>query len=253
MEYSINALAKLSGVTGRTLRWYDEIGLLKPARTNSAGYRIYGPEQVNRLQDILFYRAIGVPLSSIRTILDAPDFDRQTALQSHLATLEQQKDQLDAMILTVRKTLSALQGETAMTDHEKFEAFKRKAVEENETAYGKEARAKYGDRAVDESHDKLMGLSPENHQRWQQLDREILAALAAAVESGTAPDSEIGCSIAAMHKEWLSFTLPQYTPQIHAGIAMMYTADQRFTAYYDKTAPGCAAFLREAILSFTNN
>ena len=253
MEYSINALAKLSGVTGRTLRWYDEIGLLKPLRTNSAGYRIYGPEQVNRLQDILFYRALGVPLSSIRTILDAPDFDRQTALQSHLATLEQQKDQLDAMILTVRKTLSTLQGETAMTDYEKFEAFKRKAVEESETAYGKEARAKYGDRAVDESHAKLMGLSPRDHQRWQQLDAEILSALASAVERGIDPDSDTGRSIAAMHKEWLSFTLPQYTPQIHAGIAMMYTADERFTAYYDKTVPGCAAFLRDAILAYTNN
>ena len=140
-----------------------------------------------------------------------------------------------------------------MTDHEKFEAFKRRAVEEQDAAYGKEARAKYGDSAVDESHAKLMGLSPENHQRWQQLDGEILAALAAAVDGGIAPDSETGRNIAAMHKEWLSFTLPQYTPQIHAGIAMMYTADQRFTVYYDKAAPGCAAFLREAILSFTNN
>ncbi len=253
MEYSINALAKLSGITSRTLRWYDETGLLKPLRTTAAGYRIYGPEQVNRLQDILFYRALGFELSTIRAILDDPDFDRQTALQSHLAALEQQKTQLDGLIRSVRKTLSALQGETTMTDHEKFEAFKRQAVEENESKYGKEAREKYGNKAVDESHAKMMGLSPENHQRWQQLDGEILSSLAAAVESGAAPDSEIGRSIAAMHKEWLSFTLPQYTPQIHAGLAMMYTADERFTAYYDKTVSGCAAFLQDAILAYTNN
>jgi DNA-binding transcriptional MerR regulator len=148
MEYSINALAKLAGITPRTLRWYDETGLLKPLRTTSAGYRVYGPQQVERLQDILFYRELGFELSAIGAILDNPAFDRQAALQSHLTTLEQQRNRLDALILTVQKTISTLQGETTMTDTERFEAFKRKAVEENETKYGKEAREKYGDEAV---------------------------------------------------------------------------------------------------------
>lgn len=253
MEYSINALAKLAGVTPRTLRWYDETGLLKPLRTTSAGYRVYGPQQVERLQDILFYRELGFELSDIGTILDDPAFDRQAALQNHLTTLEQQRNRLDALILTVQKTISTLQGETTMTDTEKFEAFKRKAVEENETKYGKEAREKYGDEAVNQSNANILSLSPESYQRWQTLDAEILSALSAAVKNGVAADSEEGLRIAALHKEWLSFSWKTYTPQAHAGLAMMYTSDERFTAYYDQATPGCAVFLQNAILAYTQN
>ena len=110
MEYSITALAKLAGVTPRTLRWYDETGLLKPLRTTTAGYRIYGPLEVERLQDILFYRELGFELSDIRSILDDPAFDRQAALQGHLAALKQQRERLDGLIQTVQKTISTLQG-----------------------------------------------------------------------------------------------------------------------------------------------
>ena len=87
MEYTIKALAELAGVTPRTLRWYDSENLLKPLRITDAGYRIYGPEQVDRLQTILFYRELGLELSTIRTILDDPAFDRLAALQSHLTDL----------------------------------------------------------------------------------------------------------------------------------------------------------------------
>ena len=88
MEYSIQELARLSGVTTRTLRWYDQIGLLKPGRVAENGYRRYGPAQVDRLQDILYYRALGVELAQIRACLDDPDFDRLSALRGHLARLE---------------------------------------------------------------------------------------------------------------------------------------------------------------------
>lgn len=89
MEYTVKALADLAGVTPRTLRWYDRIGLLKPLRTTEAGYRLYGPAQLDRLQDILFYRELGLDLASIRTILDDPGlWSGQAALQSHLAELE---------------------------------------------------------------------------------------------------------------------------------------------------------------------
>ena len=118
----------------RTLRWYDRIGLLKPLRTTEAGYRLYGPAQLDRLQDILFYRELGLDLASIRTILDDPAFDRQAALQSHLAELEARRARLDDLILTVQRTINDIKGGTKMTDQEKFEAFKRRTVEANETA-----------------------------------------------------------------------------------------------------------------------
>ena len=115
MEYTVKALAELSGVTARTLRWYDQKGLLKPLRVSDAGYRIYGPEQVDRLQLILFYRALGLELSAIRSILDDPGFDRLAALQSHLAELVGRREQLEKLILTVRKTIEEAKGGTAMS------------------------------------------------------------------------------------------------------------------------------------------
>ena len=87
MEYTIKQLADLSGVTPRTLRWYDREGLLRPGRVTEAGYRIYGPKEVDRLQEILFYRELGFSLADIRRLLDDPAYDRQAALQSHLAEL----------------------------------------------------------------------------------------------------------------------------------------------------------------------
>ena len=138
-----------------------------------------------------------------------------------------------------------------MSDSQKFEAFKRQIVETNEAHYGKEIREKYGDKAVDQSNAKVLSMSPEDHARWQSLGDEILSALSAAVQAGEAPAGAEGRRIAELHRQWLSFSWRSYTPQAHAGVAQMYVADPRFTAYYDKEQPGCAAFLRDAILAYT--
>ena len=138
-----------------------------------------------------------------------------------------------------------------MSDSQKFEAFKRQIVETNETRYGKEIREKYGDEAVDQSNAQVLSMTPEDHARWQALGDEILSALSAAVRAGEAPAGAEGRRIAELHRQWLSFSWASYTPQAHAGVAQMYVADPRFTAYYDKEQPGCAAFLRDAVLAYT--
>src|SRR3954468_11887763 len=105
MEYTIQKLASLAGVSTRTLRYYDEIGILKPARINSSGYRIYGQAEVNRLQQILFYRELGVNLESIKEIVTAPSFDGTKALREHREKLLEKKEQLDKLITNVDKTI----------------------------------------------------------------------------------------------------------------------------------------------------
>ena len=251
MEYTIKTLAELAGITPRTLRWYDSEGLLKPLRTTEAGYRIYGPQQVDRLQTILFYRELGLELSSIRAILDAPDFDRQTALQNHLAELEARRERLDGLILTVKNAIIEAKGGNKMSDQEKFEAFKRQAVESNEARYGKEIREKYGEEVIDRANAAVLSLTQDDYQHWNALEDEILSALTAAVRAKAEPSGEEGQRIAALHRQWLSYSWERYTPKAHAGLAQMYTADQRFTAYYDRQESGCAAFLRDAILAYT--
>ena len=163
MEYTVKALAELAGVTPRTLRWYDQIGLLKPLRTTEAGYRLYGPKQLDRLQDILFYRELGLDLTSIRAILDDPAFDRQAALQSHLTELKARRARLDDLILTVQRTIDDIKGGTKMTDQEKFEAFKRNAVAAMEAAHGAESRKKYGDAEVDRANACGLALTQEEY------------------------------------------------------------------------------------------
>lgn len=251
MQYTIKALAELAGVTTRTLRWYDSIGLLRPGAVTPAGYRLYGPAEVERLQQILFYRELGLPLGEIRAILDNPAFDRQAALQSHLAELNRRKERMEALILTVEKTLHALEGGSAMTDQEKFEGFKADMVRQNEARYGRESREKYGDEAVDRANARTMGLTREQYCRWKGLEEEILTRLTRVVRAGEDPAGEEGQAIAALHREWCSFTLGAYDPKRHAGLGELYVADERFAAYYDREEPGCARFLRDAIARYT--
>ena len=161
MEYSIQELSRLSGVTTRALRWYDHIGLLKPSWVAESGYRYYGPAEVDRLQDILFYRALGVELARIKECLDDPSFNRLAALQSHLAALEAERARLDSLIQSVRESSRCEERNEIMSDEQKFEAFKQRAVAHIEEVYGAETRAKYGDKEVDEANAAVMNLTRE--------------------------------------------------------------------------------------------
>ena len=246
MEYSIQTLAKLSGVTTRTLRWYDQIGLLKPSRVAESGYRYYGPKEVDRLQHILFFRELGVELSQVKTYLDDPSLDRLALLRTHLADLEREREKLDNLIQSVRTNIHAEERKEIMTDEKKFEVFKAKMAEENQK-YDQESREKYGDQAVDRSQKAFRDMSPEDYETWTHLDRTILEGLEEAVRAGLSPESPEGETIVSHHKQWLILSGLKYQPGIHKGLGQMYVMDERFTAYYDKNVPGCGAFLRDAI------
>ena len=249
MEYTINKLAKLAGVSTRTLRWYDECGLLQPQRISSNGYRIYGQPEIDRLQQILFYRELGVELSEIGRILSAKDFDGIAALQSHHAALCAKRGKLDSLIANVEKSIGAMKGDIAMTDQEKFEGFKQKLVEDNERQYGDEIREKYGDDAINRSNAKVKGMTKEQYAEVETLSRELGDTLKAAFEQGD-PASELAQKACELHKRWLCYFWDSYSKEAHIGVAQMYVDDPRFTAYYDKIAPGCAVFLRDAILIY---
>ncbi|MCH1626532.1 MerR family transcriptional regulator [Ferdinandcohnia quinoae] len=250
MEYTVQKLASLAGVSARTLRYYDEIGILKPARINSSGYRIYGQVEVNRLQQILFYRELGVSLDSIKDIVTAPSFDGASALKEHRQKLLEKREQLDILIANVNKTIALTEGRMNMSDKEKFDGFKKNMIDENEKKYGKEIREKYGDKAIDQSNEKVMNMSEEEHEAVTKLTEQVTETLAEAFKTGD-PASELAQKAAELHKQWLMFYWPKYTKEAHAGLAQMYVDDERFTAYYDKEQPGTAEFLRDAIHIYT--
>ncbi len=249
-EYTVQALAKIAGISVRTLHWYDEIGLLRPCRVTQAGYRMYGAHEVDLLQQILFYRALGVPLKKITALMHAPAFDRLAALKNHRTAILAQKQRLDALLSTLDKTILNEKGEYTMTDTEKFEGFKQQLVAENEQKYGAEAREKYGDAAVNASNANMMGLTQQQYESMKQLGDEINVRLENAVQAGADPKGEEGQKIVALHKNWLCCTWETYTAAAHVGVAQMYVADARFTEYYDSRVSGCAQFLCDAITAF---
>lgn len=248
MEYTIQQLSRLSGVTTRALRWYDKLGLLKPSGRTEGGYRRYGPAEVDRLQDILYYRALGVELARVKAILDDPSYDRLAVLRDHLSALEEERERIQRLIDSVRETIRVQERDESMSDEKKFEAFKRQFVEEKERLYGAEARKKYGDAQVDASNARVMGITLEQYQEYERLGEEILEKLSAAVAEGADPAGEAGKEITELHFRWLTIMGDKCDAQRHRGIAELYVQDRRFTAYYDRERPGCARFLRDAVL-----
>ena len=146
-SYTVGSLAKLAGVTVRALRHYEDEGLLHPERTAS-GYRCYGAADVERLQQILLLRSCGLSLGDIRGALDNGDFDFHGVLVNHLATLRARQKELETLVGTVEKTIASLEGRCTMTDEERFEGMKARAIAENEERYGAEVRQAYGDAAM---------------------------------------------------------------------------------------------------------
>jgi len=246
--YKTNELALLSGVSARTIRYYDKIGLLKPEKTDTNGYRLYGKNQVDKLQQILFYRELGIQLEGINAILSSPDFDKTRALEQHLSALQNKKEQIELLIQNVRKTIRSEKENTKMQDKEKFEGFKQELIKENEAKYGKEVRNRYGDDAIDESNKKLKGKSKEKWNETQKLSEELNSTLKAAFEQG-GPSSGTAQKACELHRRWLCnfWKDGMYTKQAHLQLAQGYVSDERFKAYYDKLGEGCTEFLRDAL------
>ncbi|MCF2679671.1 MerR family transcriptional regulator [Faecalicatena contorta] len=247
MEYSITQLSKLAGVSARTLRYYEEIGLLEPLYTSDAGYRYYGKEEVELLQQILFYRERGFELKQIRDIIYRKDFDVLQALQEHLLELGRRKDRMELLIHTVEQTILQMKGECEMADAEKFKGFKEQIVRENEEKYGEEIRERYGDETVDDSNKKMMHMSENEWNEFKTLEEEIKTRLKDGVREGIKPESAEAKEIALLHKKWISMTWKEYNAQAHKGVASMYLCDERFKKYYDDEVEGCAELLVEAI------
>ena len=248
MEYTVNELAKISGVSVRTLHYYDQIGLLHPLRVEDNGYRIYGTAEVDHLQQILLYRELGMPLKKIRDILNMPDLDKEKLLEEQLTALLERKKQLEMLIKNMQKTICTLKGEATMSDKEKFEGFKKKMIEDNEAVYGKELRERYGDEAVNASNAKVADMSEAQWKNAQELSDLINQTLKEAFELGD-PSGEIAQKACDLHRQWLCMFWKDgtYSKEAHKALADGYVADERFTAYYDNIATGCTKFLRDAI------
>lgn len=247
--YRIGELARMAGITTRTLRFYEEAGLLAPSGRSERGYRLYRGADVDRLQEILLLRRCGVAVRDIGPLLSTSPAERAELLARHLEQLHAERRRLSRLIATVERTLETLEGAKTMSDDEKFEGFKQELVNDNERRFGAEARRRYGDDAVDEGNRKMLKMSRQEYADFRTLEEQIRSELERAVAAGDDPAGAVGKRVFELHRTWLGYTWPAYSAEAHRGLAEGYMADERFRSYYDRAIEGCTAWLRDAIVA----
>ncbi|WP_307893237.1 MerR family transcriptional regulator [Bacillus swezeyi] len=246
MKMKVKEVADLVGISVRTLHHYDEIGLLTPAEITEAGYRLYSDDDLEKLQQILFFRELDFPLKKIKNILDSPSFDRNEALQMHRKMLLEKRRRLDQMIETIDKTIQFAKGEIEMTNEEKFAGF-----DFSQNPYEEEARERWGDEAVDKSKAHIAAMSEDERKAMEQRYDAIYRKIA-AIRKGE-PDSE---EAQAAIKEWYDFlnanTGHHYSLEAFKCLGQMYVDDERFTKNIDQYGAGLAKFMCDAMAVFAD-
>lgn len=236
---TVKEVSNLTGISVRTLHYYDEIGLLKPTKTTSAGYRLYGGDALGRLQQILFFRELGFPLKEIRRILENPSFDPREALQNHRKLLVMERDRLNGLIRLADQTLK---GEIGMS----FKEFDRSDIDEIQKKYEKEAEVRWGDTdAYQESKRRTSAYSAQDWAKIQRDSESIYRAFAANMKKS--PDDP---EVQKLVKDWqdlISRYFYNCTDEILAGLGKMYSGDPRFEKNINHYGDGLADFMSKAI------
>lgn len=240
MRMQIKEFADFTGVSVRTLHYYDEIGLLKPAYVEEqTGYRYYDNVCLERMQEILFYRELDFPLKNICEMLSSPGYDRQDALEKQRRLLILKKKRLERLIDALD---SVKRGECVM------KAFENKEYEETRKQYEKEVKERWGGTdAYKEHQEKTKGYSKENWQEANAGLEEILEEFALCKNGGASPDSKEALALVKKLQGHITNQYYTCTNEILAGLGKMYVADDRFRKNIDKHGEGTAAFVSEAI------
>lgn len=239
---TVAELAELAGVTVRTLHHYDEVGLLRPSARSDAGYRLYDRADLQRLQQILFWRSLGFSLAEIQSALDDPDYDRVEALRDQRALLAAQLTGVTQMIKAVDDAIAEAEGGPEVDDLEMFETF-------SSGEYRREAEERWGDTdAWAQSQARVGRMTDDDKRRLVAEGVAFAQRLAAAFTSGVAADSAQAMDLAEEARQGMS-AFYDCSHEMHVNLGEMYVADPRFTAYYDQHAEGLAAWFRDAIVA----
>lgn len=246
MFYTVQQLADLAGISVRTLHHYDEIKLLSPARKENS-YRVYGEDDLLKLQQILFFRELEFPLDDIATILAKPDFDIADVLKDHRVQIEKKRERLAGLLLTIDKTIAKIAGEQEMSDDELFDAF----WEKHEKEYLPEVEQRWGDTdAYKQSKERTKHLTKEDYKRMMKDADGFMKKLASLIDKGP-KDTEVQTMIGQHYESLRTFYDP--SPELYRGLGQMYVEDPRFRAYYEKYDPRMPEFMRDSMALYCDN
>jgi DNA-binding transcriptional MerR regulator len=238
--FTVKQLASLAGVTPRTLHHYDQINLLKPSQIGENGYRYYGEQAALRLQQILFYRELGLPLEDIKKIMGQRDFDVLAALESHKAEIQKRIVRLQRLTETVDNTISYLKGQKIMDNKQIFSGF----TPEEEEKYAREAEEMYDPETVRESNRKWKAYGKKRQRAILAEGKQIYIEMIAAMPKGASSPE-----VQALIERWRAHMDYFWTPNLEQllGLADGYVNDPRFRATYDAMDPQLAEFMRDAV------
>ncbi|HEV7423296.1 MAG TPA: MerR family transcriptional regulator [Mycobacterium sp.] len=243
---TVGTVAELTGISVRTLHHYDHIGLVIPSVRTAAGYRGYTDADVERLHLVLVYRAVGLPLVEIRTLLDDPDVDVVAHLRRQHGLLLDRAERLQHTIEAVEELMSAHRDGIQLSTEEQVEIFGTTAFDDE---YATEAEQRWGD--TDAWKQSRQRVSRMNKQDWIGVKAEgdaLLAALAQAKRDGVLPGSAAAGALADRHRASID-TFYDCSDEMHRCLAEMYLADERFTCYYDDVEAGLAQFVHDIVVA----
>ncbi|MGW0506996.1 MerR family transcriptional regulator [Micromonospora sp. NPDC003241] len=244
MAYRVGEVARLAGVTVRTLHHYDEIGLLSPSGRSGAGYRSYSEADLERLQVIRYYRELGFPLEEIAAILDDPASDPETHLRRQHELLTVRIKRLQEMVAAIEFAMEASKLDIRLTPQERFEVF----GDFDPEAHAEEAEQRWGGtEAYRESNRRVSRYTKEDWARIKAESEDWGRRIVASMESGAPADGPAARELAEEHRRQISQSFYECSYEMHTCLADMYLADERFTAHYEAIAPGLTAYLAEAI------
>lgn len=244
MEFTVGEVARLAGISPRTLRHYDRIGLLSPARRSRGGYRLYGDDDLVTLQQVLFFRELGFPLRDISRIMHDRSFDRLDALRLQRKMLKDRVAQLDRMITAVDRAIDGLEKGTTMDRSRLFEAF----GDFDPSRYEEEVRKRWGQ--TDPYQESARRTARYTREDWQAVKEEgdrINEEMARLLEEGVQPVDPRATDVAERHRLMIDRWFYPCSHAMHVGLGRMYVSDPRFAETYEKVRIGLARFLCEAI------
>jgi DNA-binding transcriptional MerR regulator len=242
----VGAVAELAGVTVRTLHHYDQIGLLSPRGRTTGGYRQYGEADLERLQQILFYRELGFSLEEIAAILDDPDADATAHLRRQHALLIERIERLESMVAAVEHAMEAQRMGISLSPEERFEVF----GDFNPGDHTEEVEQRWGDTdAYQQSQRRTRSYGKEDWLRIKAEADDIQRRIAAAHADGVEPGGERAMDLAEEHRQHITRWFYDCGYPMHRGLAEMFVTDPRFRANYDNVAEGLARWFHDAILA----
>lgn len=240
---TVSEVAALAGVTVRTLHHYDEVGVVVPSGRTEAGYRLYAPGDLERLQVVLFYRELGFGLAEIKQLLDRPDFDRGEALRTQRELLVAQTQRLEHMIAAVERAIAAHEEGETMTDETMFEVFG-----EQQRELQVEAERRWGDTdAYRESRRRIVGYTRQDYEELKAESEAIMRRIAEVYRSGATADSDAAMDAVEAHRLQITERFYDCSHEMQVQLGESYVQDPRFTATYEAIEPGLTVWVRDAI------